>query len=71
MMKILGVYIQKQLMSDNSDVFVLKFTSRVHPKSDSLSEVSNSMDIMRNVININFGAITTKNMHDIWNKKDL
>ena len=57
-----------QLVATAEDVYVLQFTSRIHPESESKKHIQTSMLKMREVINNNFKAITTSSMHDSWSK---
>jgi uncharacterized protein (TIGR04255 family) len=58
-------------IADGKDIYVLRFIVRSHPSEPSLDGVTNVMDISREEINNCFSAITTKAMHDEWNKEEV
>ena len=57
------------LVSDDSFVYILKFTARTHPLDSTLSSVVDVMGIMRSEINSCFSAITTEYMHKNWKRE--
>lgn len=57
-------------VTDGKDLYVFKFTARVHPKEPSLAGVIGAMDIMREEINNAFVNMTTTAMHNEWNREE-
>lgn len=58
------------MISDGTEVFVLRFLARAHPRKRSKDGLFEMMDILRGHINQSFDALTTENMHKIWKKKE-
>jgi uncharacterized protein (TIGR04255 family) len=56
-------------VSDNAEVFVLKFVTRAHPFTRDSSGICPAIELMRQKINESFVSLTTEGMHDIWNKE--
>lgn len=59
------------LVSDGSDIYILKFLSRAHPLSSAHESIDEVMDLMREKINSSFTAITTPKMHEEWQRKEV
>ena len=57
-------------ISDGVEIYDLKFIVRLNPNEPSIAGVMDAMDIARMEINSSFEAVTTKEMHDEWNRED-
>lgn len=56
-------------ITDGKDIYVLRFVGRVHPKEPNLAGIVGAIDIVREEINNCFSGITTKAMHEEWNRE--
>ena len=64
----LNVVAEPRRRNDGSSIIVLNLTARGKPQDNSISSVSQFLDLGRESVVRGFAALTTEKMHELWGK---